>query len=85
MTETYKAWRILPGGRPAEVEIVKEAGAGWVVSTTGKWFDHAKLYRSRQEAVTAGIQIVGAEIERNARQHERLLKKRDTLLKARGS
>ncbi len=86
MTETYKAWRISPSGKAEEVEI--EIGqarglGGWVCSTKGKWFDPKKLHANRQEAVAAGIQIVDAEIARNARQHERLLRKRDTLLKAR--
>lgn len=79
----YKAWRILSSSKLIEVEIVCDAGAGWLRARDGGLLKDSRLHASRQDAVAAGIKAVDAEIEKNARQHERLLKKRAALLRAR--
>lgn len=88
-TYPYKAWTVLPSGKPVEVELVASAKY-WGGSTTVwdrsekfKKYDSTKLYATKTLALITALEKLDATEEKLRRQLDRIAKKREILEKAR--
>jgi hypothetical protein len=88
-TYPYKAWTVMPSGKPVEVELVKSASywgdeeCAWDRAASGKDYDSRKLCKTKVLAVIAALEAVDAQQEKLDKQQATLNKKRATLEKAR--
>lgn len=89
-TYPYKAWTVMPSGKPVEVELVANAaywGNGtdcrWDRTETGKDYDSTKLSPTKEAAIEIEWNRLNEQETNIAKQLEKIAKKRTVLTRAR--
>ncbi len=87
-TYPYKAWTVIPSGKPVEVELVRNAGywgetCAWDRTARGKDYDSTKLQPTKVLAIITALEALDAQQEKLDKQQATLNKKRAVLEKAR--